>query len=72
MKAFETNIKITNAGMVEIPEELLHILPKNKMMKAIFLVEEAEDIKFHTTEDNLHYHEFSYSFPVTEGVYDDY
>lgn len=72
MKAFETNINITKAGMVEIPEELLHILPKNKMMKAIFLVVEAEDIKFHTTEDNLHYQEFSYSFPVTEGVYDDY
>lgn len=72
MKAFETNIQISKNGKIEIPEEVVKLLPKGKTLRAIFLVDEANDIKFHTTQDDLHYQEFSYSFPVTEGVYDDY
>lgn len=72
MKAFEANLIISKSGQVQIPDELLKLLPKNKTIKAVLLVEEADDIKFHTTQDDLHYQEFSYSYPVTEGVYDDY
>lgn len=72
MKAFETILKISKSGQIEMPEELLKFLPKNKTIKAVLLVEEADDIKFHTTQDDLHYQEFSYGYPVTEGVYDDY
>jgi hypothetical protein len=70
MDAYETLMKISDSGNVEIPGHIMKLLPRNKAMNAIILVPDYDKIE---SEDwkKLTVNEFLSGYSEADGIYDE-
>ena len=45
MKAYEYQIKVDQNGKLVLPDQTKHVLPKNGIVRVLFLIDEAKDKK---------------------------
>ncbi|MFA6596468.1 MAG: hypothetical protein WCS69_02015 [Ignavibacteriaceae bacterium] len=73
MKAFEYFVKVDQNGKLMLPDQIKNILPKNEIVRILFLVDEAKDKKIKSISADPNSQEFSYSLLQNdEAVYDDF
>jgi len=73
MKAYEYYLQVDQHGKLVLPDQLKTILPKNEIVRALFLIEEAKDKKIKSITSDVSEQEYSYSLLQNdEAVYDDF
>lgn len=69
MKAYEIPLKLNKNGQLNIPEKILRILEKEKSVRAIFLLNEDDDVEESSwallTED-----QFLKGYSKSDEIYD--
>ncbi|MDP3682580.1 MAG: hypothetical protein Q8S01_01490 [Ignavibacteria bacterium] len=73
MKAYEYLVKVDQNGKLVLPDQIKHVLPKNEIIRVLFLIDEAKDKKLKAMTSDPNSQEFSYSLLQNdEAVYDDF
>jgi len=70
MKAYELPVKVTPEGKLELPEALLALLPREQVVRVIFLVPEPEDSEEHTMWSRLTVEQFFAEYSEADAIYD--
>lgn len=73
MKAYEYQVKVDQNGKLVLPDQIKQALPKNEIIRVLFLIDEAKDKKLKAITSDPNSQEFSYSLLQNEeAVYDDF
>ncbi len=70
MKAYEFPVKVTHGGTVQLPDTLLNLLPSDRVVRVIILVNEPEDRKEEADWSRLTAEQFLAGYSSADAVYD--
>lgn len=70
MKAYEIPARVTAEGKVELPEELLTLLPRGQTVRLIVLVPEAADQEESISWSRLTAEQFLSGYSEADSIYD--
>jgi hypothetical protein len=69
MKAYETSMKITSEGKLELPPNITKLLPRNQMVRAIILIPEASESE-EAAWERLTVEQFFNGYGEADSIYD--
>lgn len=70
MKAYEIPVKISAEGKLELPEDLLTLLPREQVVRMVILVPESTDREEHAMWSRLTAEQFFAGYSETDSIYD--
>ena len=70
MKAYELPLKLTGEGTLDLPAELVAILPRDEFLRVLILVPEEADSSEEEDWRRLTTEQFFAQFAETDSVYD--
>ena len=70
MKAYESSVKVTLEGRLELPKALLASLPRDQVVRVIVLVPEPADSEQDAAWRRLTAEQFLAGYSETDAVYD--
>ena len=70
MKAYELPLKLTDEGTLDLPAELIAILPRDEFLRVLILVPEEADSSEEEDWRRMTTDQFFSQFAETDSVYD--
>ncbi len=70
MKAYEVPAQITAEGKIELPEGFLELLPRERAVRVIILVNETSDFEEDNSWSSLTEAQFLAGYSEADSVYD--
>jgi len=70
MQAYELPVKVTSEGKLELPEGLLALLPRDRVIRVIILVPEPTDSEEQAAWSRLTAEQFFAGYSEADSIYD--